>query len=98
MMKLINGATVSATSVRKSWTQIVKNIIRTKTPTYVLSNNVPEVVIVGYEDYQEMQRKLEEINREELGKQIIQEHLEELEEFVSEHQHDVIDTNENEQD
>ncbi|QIW59639.1 hypothetical protein GU334_11635 (plasmid) [Lactococcus raffinolactis] len=42
----INGEIVSSAEIRKSWKSIVDTVNHTKKPTYVLSNNIPTVVIM----------------------------------------------------
>jgi len=42
----INGEIVSSAEIRKSWKSIVDTVNHTKKPTYVLSNNIPTVVMV----------------------------------------------------
>ncbi|MFK4952362.1 hypothetical protein ACI1S3_10195 [Lactococcus garvieae] len=45
----INGEIVSSAEIRKSWKSIVDTVNHTKKPTYVLSNNIPTVVIIDYQ-------------------------------------------------
>ncbi|TXK47396.1 type II toxin-antitoxin system Phd/YefM family antitoxin [Lactococcus sp. dk322] len=54
----INGEIVSSTEIRKSWKSIVDTVNHTKKPTYVLSNNIPTVVIIDYDEYTKIQDKL----------------------------------------
>lgn len=70
-LTFVNGATVSATDVRKSWTKIVQGIKQSHKPAFVYTNNTPEVVVISFEDYQTMQAELETARREQLGKQMV---------------------------
>jgi antitoxin YefM len=70
-LNYINGATVSATDVRKSWTKIVKGVQTSHKPIYVFTNNTPEAVVLSYEDFQAMQTELELARRELFGRQMI---------------------------
>lgn len=72
----INGTTASATDVRKSWTKIVQGVKETHKPVFVFTNNVPEAVVLSYEDFQTMQAELEMARREELGRQMAADLLE----------------------
>ena len=54
----INGEIVSSAEIRKSWKSIVDTVNYTKKPTYVLSNNIPTVVIIDYDEYTKIQEKL----------------------------------------
>ncbi|CEN29545.1 MULTISPECIES: type II toxin-antitoxin system Phd/YefM family antitoxin [Streptococcaceae] len=54
----INGEIVSSAEIRKSWKSIVDTVNHTKKPTYVLSNNIPTVVIIDYDEYTKIQEKL----------------------------------------
>ncbi len=54
----INGEIVSSAEIRKSWKIIVDTVNHTKKPTYVLSNNIPTVVIIDYDEYTKIQEKL----------------------------------------
>lgn len=53
----INGEIVSSAEIRKSWKSIVDTVNHTKKPTYVLSNNIPTVVIIDYDEYTKIQEK-----------------------------------------
>ena len=54
----INWEIVSSAEIRKSWKSIVDTVNHTKKPTYVLSNNIPTVVIIDYDEYTKIQEKL----------------------------------------
>lgn len=69
-LNFINGATVTATDVRKAWSKIVAEVKETHKPAYVFTNNVPEAVVLSYESYQSMQAELEQARRDALGKQM----------------------------
>jgi len=75
-LNFINGATVSATDVRKSWTKIVKGVKESKRPVFVFTNNVPEAVVLDFEEYQAIEKELEAARREELGRQMLADLLE----------------------
>lgn len=55
-MDSINGEIVSATDIRKHWKDISDSAINDKKTIYVLSNNVPSVVIIDYKEYQKIQK------------------------------------------
>lgn len=69
-LTFINGATVSATDIRKSWSKIVQGIKDSHKPVYVCTNNTPEAVVLSFEDYQNMQEIVEAARREQLGQQM----------------------------
>lgn len=69
-LNFINGATVTATDVRKAWSKIVSSVKETHKPAYVFTNNVPEAVVLSYESYQSMQAELEQARRDSLGRQM----------------------------
>lgn len=72
----INGATVTATDVRKSWTKIVNSVKTTHQPAFVFTNNVPEAVVLSFDTYQALQNELEMARRNLLGKQMTMDLLE----------------------
>lgn len=72
----INGATVSETDVRKSWTKIVQGVKDSHEPVFVFTNNTPEAVVLSDEDFQAMQLELEMAHREEFGRQMVADLLE----------------------
>lgn len=69
-LNFINGATVTATDVRKAWSKIVAGVKETHKPAYVFTNNVPEAVVLSYDSYQSMQAELEQARRDALGRQM----------------------------
>lgn len=62
-MNNINGGIISATDVRKSWKNIVDQVVTEKIPVYVFAYNSPTVVIIGYEEYNDMKKKLSDYQR-----------------------------------
>lgn len=74
----INGAMVSATDVRKSWTKIVQGVKDSHKPVFVFINNKSEAVVLSDEDFQAMQLELEMARREEFGRQMVADLLEYL--------------------
>lgn len=69
-LNYINGAAVSATDVRKSWSKIVAGVKSSQQPVYVFTNNTPEAVVLSYDNYQAMQLELEQARRKALGQQM----------------------------
>jgi len=69
-LTFINGATVSATDVRKSWSKIVQGVKDNHKPVFVCTNNTPEAVVLSVEDFQNMQEIVETFRREQLGQQM----------------------------
>ncbi len=69
-LTFINGATVSATDVRKSWSKIVQGVKDSHKPVFVCTNNTPEAVVLSFEDFQNMQEIVEAVRREQLGQQM----------------------------
>ena len=65
-LTFINGATVSATDVRKSWSKIVQGVKESHKPVFVCTNNTPEAVVLSFEEYQNMQEIVEVARREQL--------------------------------
>ena len=53
-LTFINGATVSATDVRKSWSKIVQAAKDSHEPVFVCTNNKPEAVVLSFEEFQNM--------------------------------------------
>ena len=70
-LTFINGATVSATDVRKSWSKIVQVVKDSHKPVFVCRNNTPEAVILSFEEFQNMQEIVEAARREQLGQQMV---------------------------
>lgn len=70
-LTFINGATVSATDVRKSWSKIVQCVKDSHKPIFVCTNNTPEVVVLSFEEFQNMQEIVEVARREQLGQQMV---------------------------
>lgn len=71
VLTFINGATVSATDVRKSWSKIVQSVKENHKPVFVCTNNKPEAVVLSFEEFQNMQEIVEAARREMLGQQMI---------------------------
>lgn len=70
-LTFINGATVSATDVRKSWSRIVQSIKSNHKPVFVCTNNTPEAVVLSFEEFQSMQEVVNAAHREQLGQQMV---------------------------
>jgi prevent-host-death family protein len=70
-LTFINGATVSATDVRKYWSKIVQGVKDNHKPVFVCTNNTPEAVVLSFEEFQNMQEIVEAAHREQLGQQMI---------------------------
>ncbi|MGL2998758.1 type II toxin-antitoxin system Phd/YefM family antitoxin [Acinetobacter nosocomialis] len=70
-LTFINGATVSATDVRKSWNKIVQSAKDSHKPVFVYTNNTPEAVVLSFEEFQNMQEIVEAAQREQLGQQMV---------------------------
>ena len=70
-LTFIDGATVSATDVRKSWSKIVQVVKDSHKPVFVCRNNTPEAVILSFEEFQNMQEIVEAARREQLGQQMV---------------------------
>lgn len=60
----MNSVVVSATDVRKSWSKIVQDVKENHQPVFVCTNNMPEAVILSFEDFQNMQQIVEATRRE----------------------------------
>lgn len=69
-LNFINGATVTATDVRKSWKQIVEGVKESKKPVYVYTNNKPEAVVLDVEEYRALEQQAKKAMREEAGRQL----------------------------
>lgn len=69
-LTFINGAIVSATDIRKSWSKIVQCIKDSHKPVFVCTNNMPEAVVLSFEEFQNMQKIVETARREQLGQQM----------------------------
>lgn len=76
VLTFINGATVSATDVRKSWSKIVQGVKSSHKPVFVCTNNTPEAVVISVEEFQNMQDIVEAFRREQLGQQMVSDLLE----------------------
>ncbi len=70
-LTFINGATVSATDFRKSWSKIVQGVKDSHKPVFVCRNNTPEAVILSFEEFQNMQEIVEAARREQFGQQMV---------------------------
>ena len=70
-LTFIDGATVSTTDVRKSWSKIVQGVKDSHKPVFVCRNNTPEAVILSFEEFQNMQEIVEAARREQLGHQMV---------------------------
>lgn len=70
-LTFINGATVSATDVRKSWSKIVQGVKDSHKPVFVCTNNTPKAVVLSFEEFQTMQEIVEAARREQLGQQMV---------------------------
>ncbi|WP_159152520.1 type II toxin-antitoxin system Phd/YefM family antitoxin [Acinetobacter johnsonii] len=68
---MINGTTVSATDVRKSWSKIVQVVKNSHKPVFVCTNNTPKAVVLSFEEFQNMQEIVEAARREQLGQQMV---------------------------
>lgn len=67
----IEGATVTATDIRKSWSRVLESVKASRLPAFVFTNNTPEAVVLSYETYQAMAEELEQARREKLGQQML---------------------------
>ena len=70
-LTFIDGATVSATDVRKSWSKIVQVVKDSHKPVFVCTNNTPEAVVLSFEEFKNMQEIVEAARREQLGQQMV---------------------------
>ncbi|MDH2634544.1 type II toxin-antitoxin system prevent-host-death family antitoxin [Acinetobacter nosocomialis] len=70
-LTFINGATVSASDIRKSWSKIVQSVKNSHKPVFVCKNNTVEAVVLSFEEFQNMQEIVEAARREQLGKQMV---------------------------
>ena len=70
-LTFINGATVSATDFRKSWSKIGQGVKDSHKPVFVCRNNTPEAVILSFEEFQNMQEIVEAARREQFGQQMV---------------------------
>ena len=70
-LTFINGAIVSASDVRKSWSKIVQGVKDSHKPVFVCTNNTPEAVVLSFEEFQNMQEIVETARREQLGQQMV---------------------------
>lgn len=66
-LTFINGAIVSATDVRRSWSKIVQGVKDNHKPVFVYRKSMPEAVILSFEEFQNMQKIVEAARREQLG-------------------------------
>ena len=70
-LTFINGATVSATDFRKSWSKIVQGVKDSHKPVFVCRNNTPEAVVLSFEEFKNMQEIVEAARREQFGQQMV---------------------------
>ena len=70
-LTFIDGATVSTTDVRKSWSKIVQVVKDSNKPVFVCTNNTPEAVVLSFEEFKNMQEIVEAARREQLGQQMV---------------------------
>ena len=70
-LTFIDGATVSTTDVRKSWSKIVQVVKDSHKPVFVCTNNTPEAVVLSFEEFKNMQEIVEAARREQLGQQMV---------------------------
>ena len=70
-LTFIDGATVSTTDVRKTWSKIVQVVKDSHKPVFVCTNNTPEAVVLSFEEFQNMQEIVEAARREQLGQQMV---------------------------
>ena len=70
-LTFIDGATVSTTDVRKSWSKIFQVVKDSHKPVFVCTNNTPEAVVLSFEEFQNMQEIVEAARREQLGQQMV---------------------------
>ncbi|RSO54753.1 type II toxin-antitoxin system Phd/YefM family antitoxin [Acinetobacter lactucae] len=70
-LTFINGATVSATDVRKSWNKIVQGVKDSNKPVFVYNHNRPEAVVLSFAEFQTMQEIVETARRQQLGQQMV---------------------------
>lgn len=70
-LTFINGAIVSASDVRESWSKIVQCVKESHKPVFVYTKNTPEAVVLSFEEFQNMQEIVEAVRREQLGQQMV---------------------------
>lgn len=70
-MDRLNGTTVSTTDVCKDWSKIVQSIKINHRPVFVCTNNMPEAVVLSFEEFQKMQQIVEAAHRERLGQKMV---------------------------
>lgn len=70
-LTFINGAIVSATDMRKSWSKIIKSVKDSHKPVFVCKNNMIEAVVLSFEEFQNMQEIVEAARREQLGQEMV---------------------------
>mgnify|MGYP003592804049 CR=1 FL=1 len=66
-----DGETFSANDVRKSWSKIIQTVKDSNKPIFVCTNNIPEAVVLSFEEFQNMQKIVEAARREQLGQQMV---------------------------
>ena len=70
-LTFIDGATVSTTDVRKSWSKIFQVVKDSHKPVFVCTNNTPEAVVLSFEEFQNIQEIVEAARPEQLGQQMV---------------------------
>lgn len=66
-----SGMTISSNDVSKSWGKIVQSVQNTHKPIWVYKNDMPEAVILSFDEFQRMLRIIENVDREQLGLQMV---------------------------
>lgn len=66
-----SSMTISSNDVSKSWEKIVQSVQNTHKPIFVYNNDMPEAVILSFDEFQRMLRIIENVDREQLGLQMV---------------------------
>ena len=57
--------------IHKSWRKIIQCVKNSHKPIFVCTNNTPEVIILNFEEFKNMQEIIEAARREQLGQQMV---------------------------
>ena len=66
-----SSMTISSNDVSKSWEKIVQSVQNTHKHIFVYKNDIPEAVILSFDEFQRMLRIIENVDREQLGLQMV---------------------------
>ena len=58
-------------NIHKSWRKITQCIKNSHKPIFVSTNNTPEVTVLNFEEFKNMQEIIEAARREQLGQQMV---------------------------